>query len=80
MWVITSDTLIILGLISEGISALITGRKLLSGYYDRLESRTTFRKQIRNERIEGSLILFFLILGMVLQGIAVLWPYLSYPD
>lgn len=66
-----SQSLIILGLISEGIAAIITLRKPLSGYYKRLE-KLPFQEQIRKERVEASIVLFFIILGMILQGAAVL--------
>jgi len=66
-----SQLLIILGLISQGIAAIMTLRKPLSGYYERLE-KLSFREQIRKERIEASVVLFFIILGMILEGIAVL--------
>lgn len=62
----TSQTLIILGLVFEFLSVVISVRKLFSGYYDRLQ-KGTFREQIRKERIEGSLFILFLIIGMALQ-------------
>ncbi|MCW4055047.1 MAG: hypothetical protein NWE84_09060 [Candidatus Bathyarchaeota archaeon] len=50
---------------------LLTARKLFYGYYKRLE-KGTFRQEIRKDRIEGTLVLMFLTIGMILQGIAVL--------
>jgi len=67
----TSQILTIAGLIFEFISVLLTARKLFYGYYKRLE-KGTFRQEIRKDRIEGTLVLMFLTIGMILQGIAVL--------
>jgi len=69
MWTM-SQTLIIVGLIFEFISVFLTVRKLFYGYYKRLE-KGTFGQEIRKERIEGILVLIFLIIGMSLQVIAV---------
>jgi hypothetical protein len=66
----TSQIFVILGLIFEFISVLLTVRRLFCGYYKRL-GKDTFRQEIRKDRIEGTLVLIFLTIGMVLQGIAV---------
>jgi len=50
---------------------LLTTRKLFYGYYKRLE-KGTFRQESRKDRIEGTLVLMFLTIGMILQGITVL--------
>jgi len=65
-----SQTLTIVGLIFEFMSVLLTVRKLFYGKIKRLE-KGTFKQEIRKERIEGTLVLIFLIIGMTLQGIAV---------
>lgn len=67
----TSQILTIAGLIFEFISVLLTAKKLFYGYYKRLE-KGTFRQEIRKDRIEGTLVLMSLTIGMILQGIAVL--------
>ena len=73
---ITSRTLIILGLIIQALPVLLTVWRLLSG---RLESRTVTQQRKKN-RIDACFILICLLFSIALQGIAVLWPYLGYPD
>lgn len=64
----------ILGLISEFASVVIAVWELFFGYYKRLEkSGETTKQQERKDKIKGSLVLIFLIIGLGLQGAAVFY-------
>ena len=66
-----TQVLTIIGLILEGSSTIWAIRMLFYGYYRRL-SGTTLQKQIRKDKIEGSIILILLGLGMLFQIVAIL--------
>ena len=69
----TSQTLTIAGLIFEFISVFLTVRKLFYGLHKIIEEEgAEWAKRITRRKIEGILILIFLIIGMSLQEIAVL--------
>jgi hypothetical protein len=67
----TSQILVVFGLVFEFISAVHTIRKLFWGYYKRLE-KGTFVQEIRKDRRDGIVVLVFLGIGMLFQGLAVL--------
>ena len=66
-----SQWLTVIGLVFEFISVLITVRKLFYGYYKRLENEI-LGPEINKDRNEGIVVIIFLVIGMVFQGIAVL--------
>lgn len=67
-----SNGLVVFGLIFEFISVFWTVRKLFFGYHERInEKAKTFQQRIKRERIEGTIILGLLVLGMTFQGISV---------
>jgi len=66
-----SQWLTVIGLAFELVSVLITVRKLFYGYYKRLK-KGTFRQEIKKDRNEGIVVIVFLVIGMIFQGIAVL--------
>jgi hypothetical protein len=71
---ITSQALTVLGLCFEFVSGITMIRKLFYGYYKRLDDMgRPFQTHIRQDKKEGALVLTFLIIGMILQGLAVLY-------
>jgi hypothetical protein len=67
-----SQFLLCAGLIFEFVSVAISIRKLFWGYYKRIEERTMTSTQRRNsDKKEGLLVLLFLCVGMLLQGLAI---------
>jgi hypothetical protein len=65
-----SQWLTVIGLVLEFVSVAVTIRKLFYGYYKRLE-RVTTREGIKRDRIEGTVVLILLVIGMTLQALAI---------
>jgi len=72
MWWTSSQILVVIGLILEFASVAITVRKLFWGYYERIDASAQSSKQTeRSDKIEGTIIVVLLSIGMFLQGLAV---------
>jgi len=68
-----TQALTILGLILESLASIWTVRTLFFGYERRIsETGKTFQQQIRKDKINGSIVLTLLGLGMFFQAIAIL--------
>ena len=64
--------LVVIGLAFEFASVLWTVRKLFYGYNQRIdEMASTFRSHIEKNKREGIIVLIFLTIGMILQGLEV---------
>jgi len=72
MWWTSSQILVVIGLILEFASVAITVRKLFWGYYGRIHaSGKTIKQTERSDKIEGTIIVVLLSIGMFLQGLAI---------
>lgn len=72
MYWTNSQILVVIGLILEFASVAITVRKLFWGYYRRIDASTkTSKQRERSDKIEGTIIVILLSIGMLLQGLAV---------
>ncbi len=68
----TAQILTVLGLYFEFVSGIIMIRKLFYGKMRRImEHGQTEDMKTKQNRFEGSLVILFLTVGMVLQGLAV---------
>jgi hypothetical protein len=71
MWT-NSQILVVVGLVFEFVSVAVTIRKYFWNYYKRIdEMGKTNKQQRRSDKIEGIVVLCFLCIGMILQGLAV---------
>lgn len=68
-----TQILTILGLTCEALSSIWIVRRLFYGYYERIEKRgSSLKNEERRDKIDGSIVLTLLGLGMFLQIIAVI--------
>jgi hypothetical protein len=70
MWS-NSQLFVVIGLFFEFASVFMSVRKLFWGYSKRSEGKMPINREIRKDRLEGTVVLCLLTIGMILQAIAV---------